>query len=440
MCFFYKFIKTITSTSILIAIFIILFYGMNKILFFIFFLISPVFSAQDMKSELQKIVEKHQLIGLSVFTFQDKNEQSYFLGLKNELQKLHITSETKFRIASISKSFTALGLMKLLDQKKIKLNDDVSGVLGFLLRNPNFPNRPITFKMILSHTSSIADGAGYDKFLAETYNKLPVLNISNVLVSNGSVYTNDMFLNKAPGTFFNYSNLNYGILGTLIEKLSSQRFDAYMRNEILLPLGIKSSFNVEDIADFENIATLYRSENGAWKPQKDDFLGTKPKLLIGSDYENGTNGAFFGPQGGLRCSSRDLITLLKFLKTNGKTIPNVISKSTIRKMKKVQWFFDGDNGDSNDGFFERYGLGLHITNTNSRDEMGNKSIFGDFIGHSGNAYGLISNAYFCEKKNLGFVIITNGSFTSFKNGTKTAFTQFEEEIFQLLMSDFQKNM
>ncbi len=413
---------------------------MKKTLIAIFFLISINFFAQSTEAQLQKIFQKHQLMGLAVAFFENENEQSYFFGFRNEQQKLPVNADTKFRIASISKSFTALGLMKLLDQKKIKLNDDVSKFLGFLLRNPNFPNSPITFKMILSHTSTIADGTGYDQFLTETYNTKPILNISNVLMVNGSVYTNDMFLNKKPGTFFNYCNLNFGILGTLIEKLSCQRFDVYLKNEILQPMGINASFNIQNIIDFENIATLYRAENGIWKPQKDDFLNNKPKQSMSNDYKIGKNGAFFAPQGGLRCSASDLIRFLKFLKTNGKMIPNLIPKSVIRKMKKTQWFFENNNGDTSDGFFQRYALGLQKTNTNNFDEIGEKSIFGDFIGHSGDAYGLMSDAYFCEKKNLGFVILTNGSFNAFKKDEKTAFKQFETEIFELITNEFQKNL
>ena len=187
----------------------------------VMFFCSLIF-AQNMETNLQKIVKDNQLMGVSVYTFSGKNEKVYNVGFKNEAQKLSINKDTKFRIASISKAFTALGLMKLYDKKLFKLDDDISKYLGFKVENPNFPNVAITFRMLLSHTSSIQDGAGYDTFLAATYNENPIPNICSVLTPTGKNYTTDMFMNRKPGTFFTYCNLNFGLIGTLIEKISKK--------------------------------------------------------------------------------------------------------------------------------------------------------------------------------------------------------------------------
>ncbi|MFN3393648.1 MAG: serine hydrolase domain-containing protein, partial [Candidatus Thermochlorobacter sp.] len=66
-----------------------------------------------------------------------------------------MTDSTYVRIASISKTITALALMQLYEQGKFKLDDDVSSALGFTLRNPYFPNEPITYRQLLQHTSSL---------------------------------------------------------------------------------------------------------------------------------------------------------------------------------------------------------------------------------------------------------------------------------------------
>ena len=165
-------------------------------------LLCPSIYAQNMETNLQKIVKDNQLMGVSVYTFSGKNEKVYNVGYKNEAQKLPLTNETKFRIASISKAFTALGLMKLYDKKLFKLDDDISNYLGFKVENPNFPNVPITFRMLLSHTSSLQDGNGYDAFLAATYNETPIPNISSIITQTGKNYSADMFMNHKPGTFF----------------------------------------------------------------------------------------------------------------------------------------------------------------------------------------------------------------------------------------------
>ena len=396
-------------------------------------------NSQNLQAALEKIQINHKLIGLTVHTINGENEKTYNFGLRNEALKLPMTDETIFRIASISKSLATLGLLKLYDQKKFKLDDDVSKTLGFQLRNPNFPDVPITFRMIVSHTTSIVDGSGYDNFLSATYKEMPIPSIASVIVPGGANFSDNMFLNKKPGTYFTYCNLNFGLLGTLIEKLSNERFDIYIKREILQPLEISAGFNIQNVPDINNVAVLYRKENEIWTPQKDDFKGIKPTSTDLATYKVGTNGTYFGPQGGLRCSAKDLSKFIKFIKSNGKSVANLISKKTLIEAKKQQWIFKVDNGDNYDGFFKSYGLGLHITNTTDSDRMADPKIFGKFTGHAGDAYGLISDAYVSEKKDFGFVLITNGCFGPFEKGKTTSFYKFEEEIIALLVADFQRN-
>ena len=411
---------------------------MKKSILLALMLLSTTLFSQDLQNKLQTILEKNQLMGLTVHTFSGKNEKSYNFGFRNEANKLPITNDTKFRIASISKSFAALGLMKLFDKKLFKLDDDISDYLGYKIANPNFPNDKITFRMILSHTSTLNDGEGYDAFLGATYSENPIPNINNAFLETGKFYSKDMWLNYKPGTFFTYCNLNFGLIGTLIEKIAKQRFDVYIKKEILQPLGIDSGYSIQDIKDIENVATLYRTENNAWKPSKDDYKGIKPAATDLSKFEIGINGSYFGPQGGLRATAGDLVKFLKFLKSNGKSNPRIIKPATLKLMKAAQWTFAAGNGDNYNGFFKRYGLGLHITNTDATDKMSDAKIFGDFIGHAGDAYGLISDAYFSNKLNFGIVLITNGSFIPFEKGKTTSFYKFEEEILDAVIEEYLK--
>ncbi len=399
-------------------------------------LLSTTLFAQDLQTKLQKILDQNQLMGLTVHTFSGKNEKTYNIGFRNEANKLPITNDTKFRIASISKSFAALGLMKLYDKKLFKLDDDISNYLGYKIANPNFPSDKITFRMLLSHTSTLNDGQGYDAFLGATYSEKPIPNINSAFLESGKFYTKDMWLNYKPGTFFTYCNLNFGLIGTLIEKLSYQRFDVYMKKEILKPLGINTGYSIQDITDIENVATLYRTENNAWKPSKDDYNGVNPSPSDLLDFVIGNNGSYFGPQGGMRASAQDLAKFLKFLKSDGKSNPKILKPATLKLMITAQWIFREGNGDNYNGFFKRYGLGLHLTNTDATDRMSDSAIFGNFIGHAGDAYGLISDAYFSEKKNFGFVLITNGCFIPFEKGKSTSFYKFEEEVFEAVFVDY----
>ncbi len=408
---------------------------MKKLLLLLF--CSSIF-AQNMEKNLEKIVKDNQLMGVSVYTFSGKNEKVYNVGFKNEAQKLPITNDTKFRIASISKAFTALGLIKLYDKKLFKLDDDISNYLGFKVENPNFPNVAITFRMLLSHTSSLQDGTGYDAFLSATYNETPIPNVSNILTPTGKSYTTDMFMNHKPGEFFTYSNLNFGLIGTLIEKICKQRFDIFMKNEILKPLGITATFSLQDIEDINTLGTIYRFDEKGWLPNKDDFKGLKPTPSDLSKYIIGNNAIYFAPQGGLRASSSDIGKFIKYLKTDGKTA-KIVSAATLKEMKTNQWTFADNNGDNYNGFFKQYGLGLHHTNLNTTDIIYNPEFFGGFVGHAGDAYGLISDGYFSEKQDFGFVIITNGCLIPFEKGKNSSFYKFEEEIFKLVCEDYIQN-
>lgn len=399
-----------------------------------------IMMSQSFQKELQEVANNNQLMGLSVIVKKDRVRKSdhlineFYFGLRNLENNLPVNSDTKFRVASISKIFTGLGLMKLESQKKVNLEKDISTYLGYKVFNPNFPEEKITIKMLLTHTTSLNDGTGYDNFLSATYNNEIIPNINNCFLKEGQFFTDDMWLNKKPSTYFNYCNLNYGIIGTIIEKVSRKRFDVFMKEEILKPLGIESSFNIQDFESVENIATLYRFQNELWTATKDDFKGKKPVASDLSNYVLGTNGSYFGPQGGLRLSARDLIIVLDFLKTDGKSKQNVIPSKTIQKMKKVQWQYNGTNGDSYLDFYLKWALGLHIVNTSEKDQIHDVSKYGQFIGHGGDAYGLISDAFYAEKKDLSIVIIMNGT-KNLQKG-KGSFYKFEEDIFKLIQKHF----
>ena len=99
-----------------------------------------------------------KVLGFGVIAFKDSKEvYSKFSGFSNIEKKIPITRYTRFRVASVSKMFTAFTIMQLVEQGKINLDTDVSEYLGFKLRNPNFPDTPINVRMLASHTSTLRD-------------------------------------------------------------------------------------------------------------------------------------------------------------------------------------------------------------------------------------------------------------------------------------------
>jgi CubicO group peptidase (beta-lactamase class C family) len=390
----------------------------------------------QLNTQLESIFEDHELMGLSVVKVCQQDIETYHFGLKDYTRELAVDDSTMYRIASISKTVSAMGLMKLYDQGLFELDDDVSPYLGFELRNPNWPDVAITFRMILSHTSSIQDGSGYSDFLGASFSfdATPPA-IQDLLTDQGSFYTSNMFRQEEPGTFFAYSNINYGIVGTLVEAISDQRFDVYMKDNILDPLGIAGSYNVTDIENIDNVAVLYRNQGG-WTPQADNFQGNDPTPLLLDNYTIGTNGLLFGPQGGLRISPSDLARILLVMKDGEYNGIEVLLPSSIELMQTPQWTYDGDNGDNYYGLFRSWGLGVHCTT----DTPGGDLIFeGDeFKGHPGEAYGLISDMYWFADSGwdaAGFIFMTNGAFNGFDFGEQSAYYTLEEEVFQAVCSN-----
>jgi len=102
-------------------------------------------------------------------------------------------------------------------------------------------------------------------------------------------------LNKKPGTYFTYSNLNFGLCGTFVERLSGIRFDIYARENVLNKLGVEASFNVADLKNITQLATLYSGLNGTWVEEIDGYHGVKPAQRNLTGYNIGNNGLIYGP-------------------------------------------------------------------------------------------------------------------------------------------------
>lgn len=402
-------------------------------------LIAFISTSQNIQSELETVFDSYQLMGMSVWVSVNDTSEQFHFGLRDFNRDLPMNADSKYRIASVSKSVTALGLIKLYSDGLFDLDDDVSDYLGYTLRNPQYPNTPITFRMVLSHTSSLQDGDGYNPFLQGTFNQLPVPNITEVLLSDGDYYTTNMWRTETPGTFFAYSNINFGLVGALIEKISGERFDMYMKNEILDPLEIDASYNVRDLTDINDVAVLYRN-NGGWQPQADNYQGIIPDPLDIGDYVPGTNGIYFGPQGSLRISAEGTGVFLDYLETNGVDTGLSINPQALQEMKAIAWDYDGSNGDNYFGLFNRWGLGLHHANVNTGDQICNLGTYDSFIGHPGEAFGLVSDAYFNTQQNISFTLLINGIWNGYDLGENSSYYTVEEDVFEVLCQYFQDTL
>lgn len=399
----------------------------------LFLTITNICSGQSLPAEVEKLRQKYDLVGGVLVIF---NQKEMLLcvpfGYSDIQRNISVTDSTVFRIASISKTITSLALLQLVEQGKISMDQDISDILGYEVRNPDFPEIAITPKMLLSHTSSLNEGDAYDSFLELTYTGNPIPDIRELIYKNGKYYTPKQFLVQKPGTYFNYSNLGYGITGTLIEKVSGKRFDVFCRENIFIPLGIDASYNVNDFQNFDKISVLYRKKDGNWIPQADNYAGKKTLHPNLESFKPGTNGLRFGAQGGLRVSGRDLAEIFRIFLNKGKSNEiRIVKNRTIKKMLKPQWEFNGENASDNEGFFRSWGLGIQrITEKPLSEKVLKNSEF--MAGHSGDAYGLISNAFIDPNRKIGFVMIVNGSGSGYDHAPGSTYIPFEREFFELV--------
>ena len=343
-----------------------------------------------------------------------------------------ITVDDPARIASISKLVTTIGVMRLVEQGKLHLDADVSKQLGFELRNPAFPDRPITLRMLLSHTSSLTDGAGY-------WN-VPLGGTITAITNDPKAWDDA----HPPGTYFRYTNLNFPLVAQLMERATGERFDLLMRRLVLAPLKLDACFNWSGCSDaaIDRAVVLYDADGA---PQKDDLHGKRPDCpVIVNENDDcdlaratpGTNGALFSPQGGLRISVRDLATIGRMLLNDGSLDGvRILKPSSVRILATPVWTSNGHNGEmgeedepSRGGFFCRYGLAMEFlasgNGTTCRDDL-----FGDGrkrIGHSGNAYGLLSGLWIDRARGTGVAYFATGVAND-SNGAHSAFTGIEEQ-------------
>ncbi|MEM7102933.1 MAG: serine hydrolase [Bacteroidota bacterium] len=388
--------------------------------------------AQDLESELTNIALDHDMLGAAAVIFCENEIIDTFYYGKADLQRdIDLHEDTKFRIASISKTITAIAVMQLVEQNLLGLNNDISSILGFNVQNPNYPSEAITVQMLLSHKSTIIDGPTYSSFLSSTVSDYPIPNLSEILTPSGSFYTFTQFNNTVPGTYFNYSNINFVILATIVEKVANQSFDVYCYQNIFHPLGIDASFNVNDIGDIDDVAVLYRKIGGVWTPQVDNYQGTQPVYANTLNYTIGTNGGRFGPQGGLRCSAKDLAKIFMCIFNPDMCDSPILNAQSVANMVDNQWTYNGNNGNYYSGLFRSWGLGVHrITSTPSNDIVlpGSQMMFG----HPGEAYGLVSDLYYDPVRKVGIVFMTNGVGNGFQLESGSAFYTVERDFFNAM--------
>jgi CubicO group peptidase (beta-lactamase class C family) len=400
------------------------------------------------KKNMEEIIKKEEVPGISILIIKNNkivfNEFSGYRFIDEKKYK-KIRKDTKFRTASISKLITAIGFMKLLEEKKISLEEDISKYLGFKLRNPSFPDIKITPKMLLSHTSSLRDSNNY--IAPMPYTMKDFFCEGGFFYENGAHFSKNK--NEKPGEYFNYSNINFSLIASIIENASQTRFDQYMKKNIFDVLSMEASYNVRDFGkNIDNIGVLYK-KNGDWIPQIDDYRGQLPKVSWHTSadnfesydidkYELGSNGTLFSPYGGARASVEDLGKIMMMLMNGGKYQgKQILKEKTIKLMEKPYWTYNGNNGNNENGLMCCYGMSIHHLTGEYNDKYF-KNHKNNLMGHIGIGYGLLSGFFYNSKNKTGIVYQISGREKDYKaiKGKYSAFTILEENLFKTIENIF----
>lgn len=338
----------------------------------------------------------------------DGEHGSWSDGLADPRSHRPATPDDPVRIASVSKLVVAIGAMRLVEQGKLDLDRDVSSYLGWNLRNPAYPDRPISLRMLLSHTSSLRDGE--DAYI------VPLGATVRDAVSDPDAWD----AAHAPGTgYFAYANFNFPLIASIMEKVTGERFDRWTRQEVILPLRIEACFNWPTCGEASIDRAIVLTQDG--KPLRDDLDGQRPAcgVVASADgncdlgrWRAGENGALFSPQGGLRISARGLARIGRML-LNGGTIDGVpvLSRLSVETMLAPQWRRNGGNGArSGEGSgICAYGLAIQLPATGIAGCADNPGLpAGKWAGHSGEAYGLRSGLWIDQTAGIGIAYFVTG--------------------------------
>ncbi|MEY2705962.1 MAG: hypothetical protein RL407_2024 [Bacteroidota bacterium] len=342
---------------------------------------SPLFAQDATTQRLSQLMQEHPVMGLSIAVVKEgKVVHTQALGWKEE-GKVPLQTTDLFRIASISKSFTATGLLQLVEKKILSLDDDVSELIGFPIRNPKFPDTVITLRMLLSHTSSLNDSQGYFTL--------------DVAHPDKNARWQEVYNAYAPGEGYQYCNLNFNLAGAILEKHAGQCFDQYIQENILGPLSLYGGYDVDQL-DKNRLATLYAYQRDSAKfvPSPAAYVSKGEEL---KSYVLGYSTPIFSPTGGMKISAPDLAKYLLLHMNYGQVgTTKIISPESARLMQTPI------------SSEENYGLALWKTNV---------LIPGvELVGHTGSAYGLYSALFFNPEEKYGFVVITNGCDPSEEEG------------------------
>ncbi len=357
--------------------------------------------ADSLTSQINDLQKEGHINGFSVaIVNQNGTIYQHGFGYANVKTKENYTENTIQNIASISKTFIGIALLKAQELGKLDLDDPVIKYLPFKVINPYYPREPITIRQLATHTSSIIDTEYYDsksyvlkdslqdsqvEAMVENFNpwntRIPIQEfLENVLQEEGALYKKEGFLKSKPGEKFEYSNIAATLAAAVLENATGEDFDNFTTKYILVPLNMSSSG-----WSFENID-----------------LSKHTKLYSNLETELPFYSLITYPDGGMLTSAHDLAKylteLIKGKSGNGTLLNSDSYKEYFSQQLTAEHFTEQDMDNP---YNDEYNIGIFIGHSGN----GN-------IGHTGGDPGVSTLMFFNPKTSIGRLLMINTSLTN----------------------------
>jgi len=304
-------------------------------------------------------------------------------GLRDVAGGAPVKPDSVFRIASMTKSFTAMAILQLRDAGKLALDDPAEKYLPELrqLRYPTADSPRITLRHLLTHSEGFPeDNPWGDQQLAISEARF------DELLREGIAFSN------APGVAYEYSNYGFALLGRVVSRVSGMNYGDYVQQRILRPLGMHSTTLEPQAVPADQLALGYRREDDLWK--------LEPQLADGA----------FGAMGGMLTSLDDLaryvgLFLDAWPPRDGVAKPP-LSRASLREMQQLWRARPTVVARSSAGAITLnsggYGYGLRISQSCD---------FGHVVAHSGGLPGFGSQMRWLPEYGVGLIAFGNRTYT-----------------------------
>ncbi len=344
----------------------------------------------NLKAVIDSVMTANHIPGVAVVAFKDSNiVWSHSFGYASFEKNIPVEDTTLFILASISKTFVANAAMKLWEAGYLDLDADVNTYISFYVRNPNFLGTPITMRMLLSHTSSIArnDNTWLVDVVWDQDSPLDLgTYLQNYLDTGGVNYGFANYLPNEPGTYRLYSNYGFALAGYIIEQILinngiSTSFEQYCQDSMFTPLGMDRTSWFQANLDTQNVAVQYYYSGG----------------FVRYGYE----GLPIYPAAQLRTSSLQLAHQAMAFMLGGTLHGHQILQSSTVDLMMTDQYPDAPWPDSN---FEMTGIGWIKIHDAAQGW--------EYWGHDGSLQGCATSMYFSPGDSTGFVVLSTGISTN----------------------------